>query len=214
MKQIENLAPLFSFPMFLYWLIFWGFRKIASDVFFSVCIFFLVDTVGVHRSEHMRIHSPPSSGQVGMYLDVAHEFRCSLFLLVVSVKTFTGRLVDIYFLHAGRHHGHHPARAPGRGWALPDGWPRVRGRSADHLLSTRHARHGHIIGSPSGGASRIESGRAGEVYRTTGASDGSSRNRVTGWIECSAGLILIRKKDLQVTCARPRGVCDQQSLLL
>merc|ERR1712216_848401 len=28
------------------------------------------------------------------------------------------------------HHGHHPARAPGRGWALPDGWPRVRGRSA------------------------------------------------------------------------------------
>ena len=50
MKQIENLAPLFSFPMFLYWLIFWGFRKIASDVFFPVCIF-LVHTVSLNRWE-------------------------------------------------------------------------------------------------------------------------------------------------------------------
>ena len=49
--------------------------------------------------------------------------------------------------------------------------------------------------SPSEGASRKESGRAGEVYRTSGASDGSSRNRVAGGIECSAGLILVRKKD-------------------
>ena len=45
MKQIENLAPLFSFPMFLLWLIFGGFLKIASDVLFTVCIVFLVLTV-------------------------------------------------------------------------------------------------------------------------------------------------------------------------
>ena len=44
MKQIENLAPLF-FPMFLYWPIFWGFLKIASDVFFPRMYFFLVYTV-------------------------------------------------------------------------------------------------------------------------------------------------------------------------
>ena len=40
MKQIENLAPLFSFPMFLFWLIFLGFLKIASDVLFPVRIVF------------------------------------------------------------------------------------------------------------------------------------------------------------------------------
>ena len=65
------------------------------------------------------------------------------------------RPLDTSVLQPGRHHGHHPARAPGRGWPLPDGWPCVGGRSADHLLKPRHARHCHEE-SPSEGACRIE----------------------------------------------------------
>merc|ERR1711869_101233 len=48
------------------------------------------------------------------------------------------------------HHGHYPARAPWRGRALPDGWPCVGGRSADHLLKLREwapGREGLVISS-------------------------------------------------------------------
>ena len=141
--------------------------------------------------------------------------HCSLFSLVVPVKTFTGRLVDIYFLHAGRHHGHHPARAPGRGWALPDGWPRVRGRSADHLLSTRHARHGQFIWGKS--IRRSFSDRKWSSWRSVPYFRGVGRELKE---PSHAGAQVLRRihfgseKGLQVTCARQRGACDQQSSLL
>merc|ERR1712224_400629 len=55
------------------------------------------------------------------------------------------------------HHGYHPARAPGRGRALPDGWPCVGGRSADHFLNPRYMASDHKGLAISGVRSALQS---------------------------------------------------------